>query len=93
MFVVLIMLTVLFYVAGGDLEGKLQEVYSRNPEGNHLDAEDGAPLKNTEIAAQGTTEYMGRLLRGGDTLLPDGRMEHATYPAPDPSTSYRDLYS
>lgn len=90
---VLVFIVGLFYVAGGTFETKMAEVRGRNPEGNHLDAESGTPLQNTEIAAQGTKEYMGRLLRSGDTLLPDGRMEHLTYPAPDPSSSFRDLYS
>lgn len=87
------MIVGLFYIAGGAFDGKMRKVRIRNPEGNHLDAEDATPLKNTDIAAQGTKEYMGRLMRQGDTLLPDGRMEHTTYPAPDPSSSYRDLYS
>lgn len=93
MFITLLAIVGLFYVAGGSFDDKMRAIRARNPEGNRLDAEDVTPITNTEIAAQGTPEYMARLKRQGDTLLPDGRMEHTTYPAPDPSSSYRDLYS
>lgn len=64
-----------------------------NPAGNCLAATD-CPSATTRVAPsaqQGATFYMQRM--GNDRLLPSGEIDLSTYPAPDPSAQYRDLFS
>lgn len=62
-----------------------------NPEENCLNSLE-CPLQSHAIPEQNQQFYQQRAQRGADTLLPDGRMDLATMPAPNPSMTVRDLY-
>lgn len=40
----------------------------------------------------GTYIFLDRAKRENDMLTPDGRLEHISYPVPDPKGTIRDLY-
>lgn len=65
---------------------------TRNPERNCIAQSDCPADRLIPPHDQGAGFYMDRAMRGQDKLTDDGRVELTTYPAPNPSSSYRDLF-
>ena len=69
------------------------QLHVANPDSNCLN-DWFCPLRSGLGWAKSEDAYRERAARQNDTVTADGRLEHVTYPAPDPAAAtYRNLFN